>query len=51
MVHFDSRDLLVTLDTIAEATQIPSLPQHPNLYYLLIHEYYGGPVHAIGSWY
>ena len=28
MVHFDSGDFLITLDTIAEVTQIPSLPQH-----------------------
>ena len=29
MVYFDSGDLLVTLDVIAEVTQISSLPQHP----------------------
>ena len=28
VVRFDTGDLLVTIDTIAEVTQIPSLPQH-----------------------
>ena len=28
VVHFDTGDLLVTLDIIAEVTQISSLPQH-----------------------
>jgi len=28
VVHFNTGDLLVTLDTIAEVTQISSLPQH-----------------------